>query len=145
MATQLGVGGGSFRSRTFLADDQLVLADVDGLVFHQVLEDQGAADWSREKTGVLPVDLGYQLGALGRDGGFGVQALLAQACDSRMDHRSTSNFHGQPVEFDKMGDFQHSFLGGSVSLVERVGFVQSGIFIYAGAVIWQQVQTIDMG
>jgi hypothetical protein len=43
VAAQLRVGGRGLGRGTFLADDQLAVADVDGLVLHQMLEGQPAA------------------------------------------------------------------------------------------------------
>ena len=79
VAAQLGVGGRGLGRGAFLADDQLAVADADRLVLHQVAERQRAAHRRGEQAVVLPVELGHQLGALGRDGGDGVQALLAEA------------------------------------------------------------------
>ena len=82
VAAQLGVGGGVLWGGTLLADDELALADDDGLVLEQVLEGEGALDGDggggAEEGAQFPVEIGEELRPLGGEGFAGVEGLLAQ-------------------------------------------------------------------
>ena len=62
--------------RALLADDQLSVADMDSLVFHEVVEGQSAAHRRRNRSQVLSAERSHQLSPLRRDGGYCLQASL---------------------------------------------------------------------
>jgi len=88
VAAKFRVGRGGLRGGAAFADDQFARAYPDGAVFHQVFEGQGPGDGGRDGLGdARLVELGDQSGAFGREGWFGLNALLAQSRDA-FGHRS---------------------------------------------------------
>ena len=86
MAAQLRISGGSLGSVALFADNQLAFVDADGLVFQDIAERFSPAYLCGPGAAfVLAVELGQQLGALGRDAGRGIQALSSQINDSLCD------------------------------------------------------------
>ena len=69
-------------ARSLLADDQLAFTDDDRPVLHDVAKRQRPAHRRGEQAVVQAVGLGHQHGALGRDGGDRVQAVLAEYGDA---------------------------------------------------------------
>ena len=82
MAAKFRVGRHGLRGRAFFADDQFACVDADGLVFHQILERQRTMYGRGHQSLVLAVEFGQQFCSLGREGGYGIQALLPQSGDS---------------------------------------------------------------
>jgi hypothetical protein len=85
VAGQFGIGRHGAGFGPALADDQLVIPDVDRLMLVQVFQRLGAHHRQRVFADVLPVEVGDQLGPLDRDGDRRFQALGPQAPDTFID------------------------------------------------------------
>ncbi len=81
VAGQLGEGRHRLGGRAAFADDQLVVADIQSLVFAQVLEAQGPQHRQRVFAAVFLVEAGLQNRPLDRDGWSGLETAAAQPFD----------------------------------------------------------------
>ncbi len=78
VAGQFREGGHDLRCRAALADDEFLVAEVEGLVLAEMEERPGAHHRHGVASGVGLVELGEQHGAFGGKAGRRVQALLAE-------------------------------------------------------------------
>ena len=82
VAGQLGEGRHAFGPGPALADDELAVAEPEGLLLAEVLEDHGPQHGQGIFAVVLAVEGRFEKGALDGDGGLGLEAFPAQAGDS---------------------------------------------------------------
>ena len=82
VAAQLRIGRSGLGGGAFFADNQLALADIDSLVFHQVPEGKRPLNRRGYRLAELRVEFGQQDSPLGGNARMGIQAFPPQVGDT---------------------------------------------------------------